>query len=83
MTPVIEGNKFFNFNKRDIHFQRLQRIATLASDAEFVRDAEADKGVDVMSRETKGDAVDAAVIKYRLSRGFVGRTYPPTDFWSQ
>ena len=58
-SPKMEGDTFELFDKSDPHFMALQRIAILASNAEFVSNHE-----DVLQRETKGDATESSLIKF-------------------
>ncbi len=62
LTPIMQGDTFANFDKEDAHFKKVQRIATLNTDAIFL--ASSDKEPDVLKKETKGDASEAAIIKF-------------------
>ncbi|RYD77759.1 MAG: hypothetical protein EOP84_15150, partial [Verrucomicrobiaceae bacterium] len=62
ITPNMEGDAFPLFDKDDAHFQALQRIASLNSDAVFLPSS--DEEPDVLKKETKGDASESAIIKF-------------------
>ena len=62
ITPNMEGDTFTNFETSDEHFKRLQRIATLNTDAIFL--STSDNEPDVLKKETKGDASESAIIKF-------------------
>lgn len=62
ISPNMEGDTFGLFDKDDAHFQALQRIATLNTDAVFLASTENEP--DVLKRETKGDASESAIIKF-------------------
>jgi sodium/potassium-transporting ATPase subunit alpha len=62
MTPIapkLDSDTFEMFNDYDPHFKALQRIATINTDALFLSNEE-----DVFARKTKGDASEAAIIKF-------------------
>lgn len=58
-SPHLDGDSFRDFDKNDLDFQALQRIATLNTDAKFLTHE-----ANVFKRETKGDASEAAMIKF-------------------
>jgi sodium/potassium-transporting ATPase subunit alpha len=62
ITPNMEGDTFTSFDAADPHFQALQRIATLNTDAVFLPSSESEP--DVLKKETKGDASESAIIKF-------------------
>lgn len=62
ITPNQAGDIFDEFDASDEHFKRLQRIATLNTDAIFL--ATSDDEPDVLKKETKGDASESAIIKF-------------------
>lgn len=62
ITPNMAGDTFTNFDEKDQHFQALQRIATLNTDAVFLPSS-ADEP-DVLKKDTKGDASESAIIKF-------------------
>lgn len=62
ITPNMEGDDFEQFDYTDSHFQALQRVATLNTDAVFLQSS-ADEP-DVLKKETKGDASESAIIKF-------------------
>lgn len=67
ITPVQENDPFEMFNPTDEHFQFLQTIATLNTDATFLNDPtdEQDaKETSVLKKKTKGDASESAIIKF-------------------
>jgi len=62
ISPNMEGDTFGLFDTSNAHFQALQRIATLNTDAVFLASTENEP--DVLKRETKGDASESAIIKF-------------------
>lgn len=62
ITPNMVGDTFTMFEAENVDFKRLQRIATLNTDAIFLPSS-ADEP-DVLKKETKGDASEAAIIKF-------------------
>lgn len=58
-TPVLQGDDFVNYNESESSFKRLQQIASLNSDAEFLTNAE-----NPLERKTKGDATESALIQF-------------------
>lgn len=58
-TPVLDGDDFVNFNQNDESFKKLQMVATLNSDAEFLTNSE-----NPLDRKTKGDATESALIRF-------------------
>ena len=61
-TAGREGDSFPLVNINDEHFKALQRIATLNTDAVFL--SVSDDEPDVLKKEVKGDASEAAMIKF-------------------
>jgi len=64
ITPNMEGDNYNSFDASDPHFQSMQRIATLNTDAIFLDSDENRAQPDVLKRETKGDASESAIIKF-------------------
>jgi sodium/potassium-transporting ATPase subunit alpha len=64
--PCDEDEAFKPFDCTSLCFQRLQRNASLNSEAVFIdsRGREGEAPVDVLDRETKGDASESALIKF-------------------
>ena len=62
ISPCIEGDTFTNYETSDPHFQALQRIATLNTDAVFLPSSDSEP--DVLKKDTKGDASESAIIKF-------------------
>jgi sodium/potassium-transporting ATPase subunit alpha len=62
ITPNMEGDTFASFDANDEDFKRLQRIATLNTDAIFLPSSANEP--DVLKKETKGDASESALIKF-------------------
>lgn len=58
-SPVLDGENLETYDPNDSHFQALQKVATLNSDAEFLTNEP-----DVLKRMTKGDASESAMIKF-------------------
>lgn len=58
-TPVLEGDNFIQYEKIHDSFQKLQEVATLNSDAEFLTSA-----TNPLDRKTKGDATESALIQF-------------------
>ena len=58
-SPELDGELLEKYDTKDPHFQALQKVATLNSDAEFLTKEE-----DVLKRMTKGDASESALIKF-------------------
>lgn len=62
ITPNLDGDNFEPYDASNAHFQALQRVATLNTDAIFLPTS-ADEP-DVLKKETKGDASESAIIKF-------------------
>jgi sodium/potassium-transporting ATPase subunit alpha len=62
ISPNMEGDSFSVFDTNEVSFQKLQRIASLNSDAVFLPSS--DSELDVLKKETKGDASESAIIKF-------------------
>lgn len=62
ISPNMEGDAFENFDINSDDFRKLQRIATLNTDAVFLPSSDAEP--DVLKKETKGDASESAIIKF-------------------
>eukprot|EP00300_Choanocystis_sp_HF-7_P008250 c15808_g1_i1.p1 GENE.c15808_g1_i1~~c15808_g1_i1.p1 ORF type:complete len:897 (-),score=261.85 c15808_g1_i1:81-2771(-) len=60
LTPSLTADKFDEYDPRDSSFKALQRAATLCSDAVFIEGTD----VDVMTRATKGDASETALLRF-------------------
>jgi sodium/potassium-transporting ATPase subunit alpha len=58
-TPIMDGDTFEEFNKEDPQFKKLLNILILNTDAVFL-----DKDPNIKKREVKGDASEAAIIKF-------------------
>lgn len=65
-TPNMAGDAFGHFEPADPHFRALQRIASLNTDAVFMKNTDENGTVleDVLKWETKGDASESAIIKF-------------------
>jgi sodium/potassium-transporting ATPase subunit alpha len=62
ITPNMAGDTFTMFEAENVDFKRLQRIATLNTDAIFLPSSVDEP--DVLKKETKGDASESAIIKF-------------------
>eukprot|EP00599_Poterioochromonas_sp_BG-1_P001869 CAMPEP_0173134210 /NCGR_PEP_ID=MMETSP1105-20130129/1161_1 /TAXON_ID=2985 /ORGANISM="Ochromonas sp., Strain BG-1" /LENGTH=1071 /DNA_ID=CAMNT_0014045975 /DNA_START=23 /DNA_END=3235 /DNA_ORIENTATION=+ len=62
ITPNMEGDTFQLFDENAESFKKLQRIASLNSDAVFLPSSASEP--DVLKKETKGDASESGIIKF-------------------
>lgn len=62
ISGVLEGDTFSDFDATDANFKALQRISTLNSEAVFLPSSANEP--DILKKETKGDASEAAIIKF-------------------